>query len=182
MIDELQAVFDDRAAAGIDDHILKLDHIAYRVRRGARETTMAELINLLPYREYKTFEVLSQHAVTSCVKLHETLPVVVISEGVTDDSVVERYCRRYGSRVHHIAYLVDDIDAVVAGQRARGVEFTTPGIIGSESEGIRQIFTLPTETTNHIIEYVQRYGGFDGFFTPSNIGELMRSTERLGEA
>ena len=67
-------------------------------------------------------------------------------------------------------------------QKQRRIDFTTEKIIGSEEEGILQIFTMPTETTNHIIEYIQRFGDFDGFFTPSNIAELMRSTEKLGEA
>ena len=67
-------------------------------------------------------------------------------------------------------------------QKARGVQFTSEDIYGSEEEGIKQIFTMPTKTTNHIIEYVQRFGDFDGFFTPSNVENLMKSTEKLGEA
>jgi predicted RNA-binding protein with PIN domain len=122
------------------------------------------------------------NAITSCIKLHDTLPVVVVSEGMTEDSIVEKYCQKYGSRIHHLAYEVTDIDKVVAIQKSRGVKFTSDEIIGSEEEGIKQIFTMPTETVNHIIEYIQRFGDFDGFFTPSNVGELMKSTEKLGEA
>ncbi|MBY8999938.1 MAG: VOC family protein [Candidatus Heimdallarchaeota archaeon] len=168
--------------SGLDDLIIKLDHIAYRVKKGEGEKAMAELANLVPYKEYKTFKVASMNAITSAIKLHDTLPVIVVSEGLSEDSVVEKYVKKYGGRIHHLAYLVNDIDKVVEIQRKRGVEFTTPVIIGSEEEGIKQIFTVPTETANHIIEYIQRFGDFDGFFTPSNIGELMKSTERLGEA
>jgi len=66
--------------------------------------------------------------------------------------------------------------------KSRGVHFTSDGVIGSESEGIKQIFTMPTETTNHIIEYIQRFGDFDGFFTPNNVEDLMISTAKLGES
>ena len=167
---------------GLSDLIIKLDHVAYRVKKGKREKSMAELANLVPYQEFKTFEVISMNAITSSIKLHDTLPVIVVSEGLTEDSVVEKYVEKYGGRIHHLAYLVNDIDKVVEIQRKRGVKFTSDHIIGSEEEGIKQIFTLPTETANHIIEYIQRFGDFDGFFTPSNIGSLMKSTEKLGEA
>lgn len=168
--------------AGLSDLIIRLDHVAYRVEKGKREQTMAELANLVPYREFKTFKVVSMDAITSCIKLADTLPVIVVSEGITADSIVQKYVQKYGGRIHHLAYLVNDIDKVVEIQKNRGVKFTTDHIIGSEEEGIKQIFTLPTETANHIVEYIQRFGDFDGFFTPTNIGSLMKSTEKLGEA
>jgi 4-hydroxyphenylpyruvate dioxygenase-like putative hemolysin len=170
-----------RKASGVDKYIVKLDHIAYRVKMGEREKLMSELMDILPYRLYKSFKVIRSNATTIAMKLGETLPVIVISEGHSEDSIVEKYCQKYGSRVHHLAYLVTDIDKVVEIQKARGVKFTTEEIIGSEEEGIKQIFSLPTETSNHIIEYIQRFGDFDGFFTPSNIAGLMQSTEKLGE-
>ncbi|MHA1952383.1 MAG: VOC family protein [Candidatus Heimdallarchaeaceae archaeon] len=182
MIFDLAQAQKEIKETGLSDLIIKLDHVAYRVKKGKREKALAELANLVPYQEFKTFKVISMNAITSSIKLHDTLPVIVVSEGLTEDSVVEKYVKKYGGRIHHLAYLVNDIDKVVEIQRKRGVMFTTDYIIGSEEEGIKQIFTLPTETANHIIEYIQRYGDFDGFFTPSNIGSLMKSTEKLGEA
>ena len=173
---------ENRKAAGIDQYIVKLDHIAYRVKMGDRELLMSELMNALPYRLFKSFKVVHSNATTTTLKLKDTLPIIVISEGLNEDSIVEKYCKKFGSRVHHLAYEVSDIEKVVEIQKARGVKFTTEEIIGSEKEGIKQIFTMPTETSNHIIEYIQRFGDFDGFFTPSNIAGLMNSTEKLGEA
>ena len=163
----------------IDKYLVKLDHIAYRVKQGERKKKIAELKTLIPYREYKSFKVIIANAITTCLKLTDAFPVIVISEGLSEDSVVSRYCQKYGSRVHHIAYLVKDIDEIVRIQRQRKVEFTTSEVIGSEEEGIKQIFTIPTKTTNHIFEYIQRFGDFDGFFTPTNIADLMLSTENL---
>ncbi len=176
---DLKQIEQERKESGIDDLILKLDHVAYRVKQGERIKKMAELMTLAPYREFKSFKVLNANAITTCLKLNETLPVIVISEGLSEDSIVEQYCQNYGSRVHHLAYLVRDIERVVEIQKQRGVKFTTEDIIGSEEEGIEQIFTIPTKTTNHIFEYIQRFGDFDGFFTPSNIAGLMKSTEKL---
>ena len=179
---DLENTIKQRKASGLDDLIIKLDHVAYRVKMGERLATIQSLMNLVPYREFKNFKVISANAITTCIKLHESLPVIVVSEGVTEDSIVEKYCIKYGSRVHHLAYLVKDIDKVVEIQKSRGITFTSEEIIGSEEEGIKQIFTMPTKTTNHIIEYIQRFGDFDGFFTPENVESLMKSTERLGEA
>jgi len=134
---------------------------------------------MLPYHQHKSFKVNSQNAITSAIKLHETFPVIVVSEGLSEDSIVEKYCQKYGSRIHHLAYEVTNIEKVVTILKERGVIFTTDEIIGSEEEGIKQIFTKPLDISNHIIEYVQRFGDFDGFFTPSNIGDLMMSTEDL---
>lgn len=182
MSEEWKTIENDRIHSGIDECIIKLDHIAYRVKKGERLTKMGELMNLVPYKFFKNFKVISANANTTCLKLKDTLPVVVISEGLNDESVVEKYCRKFGSRIHHLAYLVNDIETVVKIQKERGIEFTTDNIIGSVEEGIKQIFTMPTVTTNHIIEYIQRFGDFDGFFTPTNVADLMLSTEKLGEA
>ncbi len=182
MTKNFQEIGEDRKASGLDQYIVKLDHIAYRVKIGDREVLMGELMNALPYRLFKSFKVVHSNATTTTLKLKDTLPIIVISEGLNEDSIVEKYCKKFGSRVHHLAYEVSDIEKVVEIQKARGVKFTTEDIIGSEEEGIKQIFTMPTETSNHIIEYIQRFGDFDGFFTPSNIAGLMNSTEKLGEA
>ena len=179
---DLKQVVDNFNKSGLNKLIVKLDHIAYRVKIGERLSTMQTMMNLLPYREFKNFKILRANAITTCIKLHDTLPVIVISEGLSEDSIVEKYCQKYGSRVHHLAYLVKNIDKVVEIQKSRGVAFTSEEVIGSESEGIKQIFTMPTETTNHIIEYIQRFGDFDGFFTPNNVENLMISTAKLGEA
>ncbi|UCE14204.1 MAG: hypothetical protein JSV04_03255 [Candidatus Heimdallarchaeota archaeon] len=182
MINDLIKPQESLKNSGIADLIIRLDHIAYRVRQGERMKLINELTNLIPYQEFKNFKVINANAITTCIQLRDTLPVVVISEGLSEDSIVDHYCQKYGSRVHHLAYLVKNIRKVVRIQQQRGIKFTTDEIIGSEEEGILQIFTAPTETTNHIIEYIQRFGDFDGFFTPSNIAELMKSTEKLGEA
>ena len=182
MLEEFTKIENDRKESGIDELIVKLDHVAYRAKIGEREKLMEELTNALPYRLFKSFKVIHSNDTTTTLKLFETYPIIVISEGLDKDSVVEKYCQKYGTRVHHLAYEVTNIEKVVEIQKARGIKFTTDEIIGSEEEGIKQIFTVPTKTSNHIIEYIQRFGDFDGFFTPSNIAGLMLSTEKLGES
>ena len=45
-------------------------------------------------------------------------------------------------------------------------------VIGSKEEGLKQIFSSASEHSSLIIEYVQRFGNFAGFFTKKNVAEL----------
>ena len=92
--------------------------------------------------------------------------------------------RNYGPRLHHIALSVKDgtrdgkenIDFVVNAIASQGKGFLLD-VIGSKEEGLKQIFSNASEHSSLIIEYVQRYDGFDGFFTRDNVAKL---TEAAG--
>jgi len=45
-------------------------------------------------------------------------------------------------------------------------------VIGSKEHGLKQIFSSASEHSSLIIEYVQRFGDFDGFFAKDNVAEL----------
>ena len=49
-------------------------------------------------------------------------------------------------------------------------------IVGSEEEGLKQIFSEPSRNTLIVNEYIHRYGNFDGFFTRSNVEKLTEAT------
>ena len=86
--------------------------------------------------------------------------------------------------MHHIAIAVKDgekggiehIDYVVNAIAKLGKGFLLD-VIGSKEEGLKQIFSNASEHSSLIIEYVQRYGSFDGFFTQENVAKL---TEAAG--
>ena len=92
--------------------------------------------------------------------------------------------RNYGPRLHHMAIAVKDgerdgkehIDLVVDAITKNGNGFLL-NVIGSKAEGLKQIFSNASEHSSLIIEYVQRYGSFDGFFTQQNVAKL---TEAAG--
>jgi len=48
---------------------------------------------------------------------------------------------------------------------------------GSPEEGRRQTFSRPSKETLIVNEYIERYPGFDGFFTKSNVTLLTKATE-----
>ena len=69
-----------------------------------------------------------------------------------------------------------NIDYVVDVIRANGKDFLLD-VIGSKEEGLKQIFSSASEHSSLIIEYVQRFGDFSGFFTKKNVAGL---TEAAG--
>jgi hypothetical protein len=44
--------------------------------------------------------------------------------------------------------------------------------VGSREEGLKQIFSSASDFSSLIIEYVQRFGDFQGFFTRENVAQL----------
>lgn len=121
-------------------------------------------------------EIGSENAETMTFRRGDTRPALVASYGWAEDSVVWGFVAKNGPRVHHTAFYTDDIAALVSFQREHDLPFTTPGLIGSESRGILQVFTHPLPGHGEIVEYIQRFHGFRGFFDPGNVGELMAST------
>jgi hypothetical protein len=94
-------------------------------------------------------------------------------------SPTETFVRNYGPRLHHMAVEVKDgqrdgrenIDIVVDAITAQGKGFLLD-TIGSRSEGLKQIFSSASDFSSLIIEYVQRFGDFQGFFTRDNVAKL----------
>jgi hypothetical protein len=106
-------------------------------------------------------------------------------------SPTETFVRNYGPRLHHIAMAVADgerngmenIDLVVSQIASQGKDFLLD-VIGSKEEGLKQIFSSASEHSSLIIEYVQRFGDFQGFFTKDNVAELTHAAgveEELNE-
>ena len=72
---------------------------------------------------------------------------------------------------------MENIDYVVGCIAEQGKGFLLD-VIGSKSEGLKQIFSNASEHSSLIIEYVQRFGSFDGFFTRDNVAVLTEAAGR----
>jgi 4-hydroxyphenylpyruvate dioxygenase-like putative hemolysin len=95
----------------------------------------------------------------------------------TDSGPTEKFIQNYGTRVHHMAFRTSDIEATVKALKKDGMAFLLD-IVGSEGEGLKQIFSQPSQNTLIVNEYIHRYGNFDGFFTRSNVEQLTKATEK----
>jgi hypothetical protein len=177
----------------IDGLILPIDHLATRVYSQNREVAILEWLSQSSYYYWGSYDIRDQNSSTNVTKsVHyaaETRsPAKVFTANNTPyfvnhlerlPSPTETFVRNYGPRLHHIALAVRDgetdgrenIEHVVAQIAAQGRDFLLD-VIGSREQGLKQIFSSASEHSSLIVEYVQRFGGFQGFFTKENVALL----------
>ncbi len=179
------------------DHLIQpIDHLATRVYSQNREVAILEYLSLSSYFYWGSYDIKDQNSSTNVTKsVHfnqeRRSPAKVFTANNTPyfvnhleklPSPTENFVRNYGPRLHHIAFSVQDgethaltnIDYVVRSIQQQGKNFLLD-VIGSKEEGLKQIFSSASEHSSLIIEYVQRFGDFDGFFAKHNVAELTRA-------
>jgi hypothetical protein len=178
---------------GIETLLTPIDHLATRIYSQNRETAILEWLSLSSYFYWGSYDIKNQNSstnVTKSVHFNDEIhsPAKVFTANNTPyfvnhlerlPSPTETFVRNYGPRLHHLAIGVNDgehngmenIDYVVDAIARQGKKFLLD-VIGSREEGIKQIFSGASEHSSLIIEYVQRFGDFDGFFTKQNVAEL----------
>ena len=183
---------------GVSDLLLPLDHLATRVYSQNREVAILEYLSLSSYYFWGAYNIKDQNSSTNVTKSAHSIPeskspAKVFTANNTPyfinhlehlPSPTETFVRNYGPRLHHMAISVKDgeyegkenIDFVVNAITENGKGFLLD-VIGSKEQGLKQIFSNASEHSSLIIEYVQRYGNFDGFFTQENVAKL---TEAAG--
>jgi hypothetical protein len=183
---------------GISDLLLPLDHLATRVYSQNREVAILEYLSWSSYYFWGAYNIKDQNSSTNVTKSAHPIPeskspAKVFTANNTPyfinhlerlPSPTETFVRNYGPRLHHMAISVKDgelggkehIDMVVDAITKNGKGFLLD-VIGSKEQGLKQIFSNASEHSSLIIEYVQRYGSFDGFFTKENVAKL---TEAAG--
>lgn len=178
---------------GIEEMLLPVDHLATRVFSQNREVAILEWLSLSSYYYWGSIDIIDQNSSTNVTKsfhfeAESKSPAKVFTANNTPffvnhlkifPSPTEDFVRNYGPRLHHIALAVKDgefngmenIEYVVDCIRRQGKGFLLD-VIGSKSEGLKQIFSSASEHSSLIIEYVQRFDGFQGFFTKDNVAQL----------
>lgn len=200
---EVQAVYEQakntQAKLGVDQLLLPLDHLATRVYSQNRELAILEYLSWSSYYFWGAYNIHDQNSSTNVTKSVHGIPeskspAKVFTANNTPyfvnhleklPSPTETFVRNYGPRLHHMAIAVRDgetqglenIDYVVNSIAEQGKGFLLD-VIGSKSEGLKQIFSNASEHSSLIIEYVQRFGSFDGFFTKDNVAVLTEAAGR----
>jgi hypothetical protein len=195
--DDVQRVYEEAKALQetlrIDDLILPLDHLATRVYSQNREVAILEWLSWSSYYYWGSYDIADQNSSTNVTKsVHfeseHRSPAKVFTASNTPyfvnhldrlPSPTETFVRNYGPRLHHLALGVRDgdrggmenIEYVVDRLKAQGGGFLLD-VIGSKDEGLKQIFSSASEHSSLIIEYVQRFGDFSGFFAKHNVARL----------
>jgi hypothetical protein len=183
---------------GVTDLLLPIDHLATRVYSQNREVAILEYLSWSSYCFWGAYDIKDQNSSTNVTKSAHQIPeskspAKVFTANNTPyfinhlehlPSPTETFVRNYGPRLHHMAIAVKDgeyqgkenIDFVVEAIAHNGKGFLLD-VIGSKEQGLKQIFSNASEHSSLIIEYVQRYNGFNGFFTQENVAKL---TEAAG--
>jgi hypothetical protein len=182
-----------QARLGLDKMLLPIDHLATRVYSQNREAAILEYLTLTNYYYWGSYDISDQNSSTNVTKsIHHAneleSPAKVFTAAnhpyfvnhlLKLPSPTEQFVRNFGPRLHHLAVAVADgevggkpnIDYVVDSLRDCGQDFLLD-VIGSKEEGLKQIFSSASEFSSLIVEYVQRFGDFQGFFTKDNVAEL----------
>ncbi|GAB7562096.1 lpg1639 family Dot/Icm T4SS effector [Methylobacillus methanolivorans] len=181
------------------DLLLPIDHLATRVYSQNREVAILEYLSWSSYYFWGAYNIFDQNSSTNVTKSAHGLPefkspAKVFTANNTPyfvnhleklPSPTETFVRNYGPRLHHIAVAVKDgerngiehIEFVVNAIASQGQGFLLD-VIGSREEGLKQIFSNASEHSSLIVEYVQRFGDFQGFFTKDNVAVLTEAAGR----
>ncbi len=183
---------------GIDDLIQPIDHLATRVYSQNREAALLEYLALSSYYYWGSYNIQDQNSSTNVCKSVRPVPESASPAKVFTannhpycvnhldglPSPTETFVRNYGARLHHIALSVKDgerdgkenIEFVVDAIASQGKGFLLD-VVGSRDAGLKQVFSTASQFSALIVEYVQRFGDFQGFFTRDNVARL---TEAAG--
>jgi hypothetical protein len=171
----------EKPAVSFHGNVGVLDHTATRVRAQDRTAAILEFLNLTNYHYHFGVYLKDLNSITSVARRREDDFAMVFTSGIspytTDETSgpTELFIRNYGARVHHMAFRTERIEETVARLGGDGMKFLL-NLVGSEDEGLKQIFSVPSQNTLIVNEYIHRYGGFDGFFTRSNVEKLTEAT------
>lgn len=160
-----------------------LDHIATRVRAEHRDPAILEYMGLTNYSFAFAIYVPELNSITNVARCGNARFAQVFTSGISvsgsgeGEGPTEAFVRNYGARVHHMAFLTEQIGEMDPALRRDGLEFLSD-LVGSEEDGIRQSFSAPSPNTLLVNEYIQRFGDFDGFFTQKNVTLLTEASGR----
>ncbi len=115
--------------------------------------------------------------------------VMVVTEGLNDDTIFRKYMKAHGHGVHHFAFEVDNIDIVFSAIKERGIQTTSEKVTTDIISGLKQFFIAPSHA-GFFIEMIERPSGVDAeeslantdreeLFTSNNMAELAQSISRF---
>jgi 4-hydroxyphenylpyruvate dioxygenase-like putative hemolysin len=164
-------------------NVKELDHAATRVRAEDRDAAVIEFMNQTNYNFDFAIYVKVFNSITNVARFSSKDFAMVFTSGISPyvndekSGPTEKFVHNYGPRVHHVAFRTEEIEETVSALKNSGMNFLLD-LVGSPGEGLKQIFSCPSENTLLVNEYIHRYGDFDGFFTKSNVTLLTGATTK----
>lgn len=104
--------------------------------------------------------------------------VLVVTEGLTKDSIFHQFMLKFGQGIHHIAFEVEAIAIVFQQLKDRGIKVTSETLLRDPLSGLKQFF-ISSEYCGIFIELIERKSDNEtkesegqGFFTKDNMSGL----------
>ena len=127
-----------------------LDHIGIAVK--SLEVSNPLFTKLIGHAPFKEEQVTAQHVHVSFFKSGESK--IELLEPVNPESTIAKFIEKKGEGVHHIAFLVEDIDAEIERLKEEGFEpLMTEPKIGANNKLV--FFFHPKSTNGVLIEICQ---------------------------
>lgn len=165
------------------DNVGRLDHTATRVTAGQRDQAIIEFLELTNYHFDFAIYVKQFNSITNVARLSSDTYAMVFTSGIAPyqseatSGPTERFIHNYGKRVHHMAFHTDNIRDTFQALDEDGMDWLVE-LVRSPDDALRQTFTVPSDNTLLVNEYIHRYGDFDGFFTRGNVTKLTEATTK----
>lgn len=133
----------------------KIDHIGIAVRSLAQAE---HFYSILGFEQHSPVQEIAREGVRLSMLLPDpartAVPSIELLEPVADDSPVGRFLEKRGEGLHHIAFAVDNIAAVLEQAEQQGVRIA-PGGIRQSPAGYSYFFIHPSSSGGVLIEICQ---------------------------
>ena len=131
--------------------IIKIDHIAIATKESKKINDF--FLNIFSDSDYRQEVVDSEKVITSFFSVGDVS--IETLEPLSEESVVNKYLDKNDSGVHHIAFLVDDIDAAILYFKNNNIRVIyDPPKIGASNKLIT--FLHPKDTFGILMEISQK--------------------------
>ena len=105
--------------------------------------------------------------------------VMVVTEGLTKESIFHKFMIKFGQGIHHIAFEIENINQVFEQLKSEGIELTSDELLRDPLTGLKQFF-ISSQYIGIFIELIERKSENklteeQGFFTQDNMSGLAQT-------
>ena len=130
----------------------RLEHLGIAVADlASAEKIFEDVLNVKPY---KREEVADERVITSFFQTGDSK--VELLESTTDDGPIGRHIAKRGPGLHHVAFLVDDLEAEMARLEQEGYRVISGPKDGADNKRIA--FLHPSDTAKVLVELCEERG------------------------
>ena len=130
----------------------RLEHLGIAVADlASAEKIFGDVLNVKPY---KREEVADEGVITSFFQTGDSK--VELLESTTDDGPIARHIAKRGPGLHHVAFLVDDLESEMARLEQEGYRVVSGPKNGADNKRIA--FLHPSDTAKVLVELCEERG------------------------